>query len=222
VGFDPSSPSLLFVSNNGADTRGSRPIVNDWDDMFIIHLGQGVQFFGWPDYFHDPATRQPLPVTNTMFCPPSPPYGVFILEFAENFQQLSYRRGSSGGSNEPFTIHLFTGGLLLESLLKHYYPKAAGHQGTYTIGTVFHRADCRADFGLAQVPETSAETLREIYDAIQGSDSVETAFSTAAKLRNTTGHNLVWDNVFDTPEIYVALFDQVMNAVLYVVDAKGR
>ncbi len=60
LGFDPSNPSQLFVSNNGSDRRGSRPIVNDWDDMFIIHLGQGVQFFGWPDYFHDPATHQPF------------------------------------------------------------------------------------------------------------------------------------------------------------------
>lgn len=76
LGFDPSNPNLLFVSNNGADGRGSRPIVNDWDDMFIIHLGQGVQFFGWPDYFHDPVSRQPLAVTNKLFCPPSPPYGM--------------------------------------------------------------------------------------------------------------------------------------------------
>jgi glucose/arabinose dehydrogenase len=76
LGFDPFNPNLLFVSNNGADSRGSRPIANDSDDMFIIHLGQGVPFFGWPDYFHDPVTRQPLPVTNSMFCPPSPPYGM--------------------------------------------------------------------------------------------------------------------------------------------------
>ncbi len=80
IGFDPFDPRLLFVSNNGADTRqkiesgqlvvdGSRPIANDWDDMFVIHLGRGVQFFGWPDYFHDPFTREPLPVTTPMFCP---------------------------------------------------------------------------------------------------------------------------------------------------------
>jgi len=76
LGFDPFNPSLLFVSNNGADTRGSRPIANDWDDMFIVHTGRGTQFFGWPDYFHDPVSRLPLPVTNSLFCPPSPPYGM--------------------------------------------------------------------------------------------------------------------------------------------------
>jgi len=76
LGLDPFNPNLLFVSNNGSDARGSRPIANDWDDMFIIHLGVGVQFFGWPDYFHDPVTRQPRPVTDSFFCPPSPPYGM--------------------------------------------------------------------------------------------------------------------------------------------------
>jgi glucose/arabinose dehydrogenase len=90
IGFDPSNPNLLFVSNNGADVRlttiggqlvirGSRPIDNDFDDMFVVRIGQGVQFFGHPDYFHDPfsAGHPPLPVTNPMFCPkeasPLPP-----------------------------------------------------------------------------------------------------------------------------------------------------
>lgn len=69
LSFDPFNNDLLFVSNNGADARGSRPIANDWDDMFIVHPGQTPQFFGWPDYFHDPTTRQPRPVTDPFFCP---------------------------------------------------------------------------------------------------------------------------------------------------------
>jgi len=87
LGFDPFNPNLLFVSNNGADDRGSRPIENDWDDMFIIRIGQGVPFFGWPDYFHDPVTRQPRPVTDPFFCPPSPPYGVCPqFAFSDSFR----------------------------------------------------------------------------------------------------------------------------------------
>jgi hypothetical protein len=81
IGFDPFDPDLLFVSNNGADVRqkvvngkltidGSRPIDNDWDDMFVIDTRrERPPFFGHPDYFHDPVTRQPLPVTNPLFCP---------------------------------------------------------------------------------------------------------------------------------------------------------
>ena len=87
LAFDPFHPDLLFVSNNGTDARGSRPIANDLDDMFVIHLGQGVQFFGWPDYFHDPVTLQPRPVTDPFFCPPSPPYGVCPqFAFSDSFR----------------------------------------------------------------------------------------------------------------------------------------
>jgi glucose/arabinose dehydrogenase len=87
LAFDPFNPDLLFVSNNGTDARGSRPVANDWDDMFIIRLGQGVQFFGWPDYFHDPMTRQPRPVTDPFFCPPSPPYGICPqFAFSDSFR----------------------------------------------------------------------------------------------------------------------------------------
>jgi hypothetical protein len=80
IGFDPFNPNLLFVSNNGADVRkttiggqlvirGSRPIDNDFDDLFVVKIGQGVQFFGHPDYFHD-LSGAPHPVTDSMFCPP--------------------------------------------------------------------------------------------------------------------------------------------------------
>jgi len=90
LGFDPFNEDLLFVSNNGADGRGSRPIANDWDDMFIVHPGQTPQFFGWPDYFHDPTTREPRPVTDSFFCPPGdtstsvPPCPQFA--FSEDFR----------------------------------------------------------------------------------------------------------------------------------------
>jgi len=87
LAFDPFNPSMLFVSNNGSDSRGSRPIANDWDDMFVVNLGQGVQFFGWPDYFHDPVTHQPLPVNNPFFCPPNPPYGMCPqFAFSDSFR----------------------------------------------------------------------------------------------------------------------------------------
>jgi hypothetical protein len=136
IGFDPFNPELLFVTNNGADVRqtclgspnggpppapgcaagttlvvrGSRPIDNDWDDLFVVNIGgdqndqgnlngQGnreVPFFGHPDYFHDPVSRQPLPVTDPRFCPaklPLPNSPPFVLQrecaqfaFSDNFR----------------------------------------------------------------------------------------------------------------------------------------
>jgi hypothetical protein len=90
IGFDPSNKNQLYVSNNGADVRqttingvitirGSRPIDNDYDDIFVVQIvqnsqgkgtGKDVPFFGHPDYFHDLVTGKPLPVTDPQFCPP--------------------------------------------------------------------------------------------------------------------------------------------------------
>jgi hypothetical protein len=67
--------------------RGSKPIDNDYDDVFVFQIrgGQdqgkggvgGIPFFGHPDYFHDQSSGQPVPVTDPRFCPtetlPLPP-----------------------------------------------------------------------------------------------------------------------------------------------------
>lgn len=77
--IDPFQDGVLFATNNGADIRtaevggdlmavGSRPIANDFDDMFRVNVGGEAEFFGWPDYFHDPITLLPLPVTDPLFC----------------------------------------------------------------------------------------------------------------------------------------------------------
>jgi hypothetical protein len=94
IGFDPFNKNHLFVSNNGADVRqttingvitirGSRPIANDYDDVFLVQIeqnsqgkqnshgkgkGSDVPFFGHPDYFHDLVSGKPVPVTDPRFC----------------------------------------------------------------------------------------------------------------------------------------------------------
>ncbi len=147
---------------------------------------------------------------------------VFVLEFAERVRELDLRRGSAGGSNEPFTVHLFTGGLLFESLLKHYYPVNDAGSENRQLGNVFNTTAFQRDFNLGGPPPGSAATLREIHGAVAGANTIEVAFGTAAKLRNTTGHNLVWDDVFLDSGIYVELFHQIINAILFVVGVKGR
>jgi glucose/arabinose dehydrogenase len=83
IGFDPLQSDRLFVSNNGADYRKaevngaeqiveSRPVDNDWDDLFVVQLNKGDQFFGWPEFFHDPKTGSPLPATDPSFCVDEP------------------------------------------------------------------------------------------------------------------------------------------------------
>ena len=86
LAFDAQDPTRLFVSNNGSDirgqagdpndpldpstfvVRGSRPVAQEYDDLFVLTVGGDVEFFGWPDFFHDPATGQPLLASDPLFC----------------------------------------------------------------------------------------------------------------------------------------------------------
>lgn len=86
LAFAADDPTRLFVSNNGSDVRGragdpsdplnpdkfiiegNRPVANDWDEVFELRTGGEVEFFGWPEYFHDPATNQPVLASDPQFC----------------------------------------------------------------------------------------------------------------------------------------------------------
>ena len=66
-----------------------------------------------------------------------------------------------------------------------------------------------------------SNTLQEIYDPIGSRNTIGVVFSTATKLRNTTGHNLVWDDLFSDSQKYNDLFRQVANAIPYVITTKA-
>jgi glucose/arabinose dehydrogenase len=97
IGIDPFNPTQLFVTNNGADTRGietngqfqiveSRPIDEDFDDLFTLNISGNVEFFGWPEFFHDPDSGEVLPVTDPEFCEELPPGLCPRFVFAEHFR----------------------------------------------------------------------------------------------------------------------------------------
>ena len=86
LAFDRQDPTRLFISNNGSDIRGqagnpnmpfdpstfvvqgNRPVAQDYDEMFALTVGGEVEFFGWPEFFHDPETRQPRLASDPLFC----------------------------------------------------------------------------------------------------------------------------------------------------------
>ncbi len=95
ITVDPTTPGRLYVTNNGADLRAapidgtltvitSRPLSNDGDDLFVVEAGGDIEFFGWPDYFHDPVNGAPLPATDPLFCEPEAdllfPCPTFVLD----------------------------------------------------------------------------------------------------------------------------------------------
>ena len=124
---------------------------------------------------------------------------VFLFEFFDRYSELLLR-SSIGGSIQPFVIHLFKGGLIFESLLKHLYPTRDDGSPTRTLSNVFQTTPFQNDFNV-QI-NTSSNTLLDIVNNIQG-NSLLSAFNTTSKLRNTTGHNLVWDDVFLITRKYI-------------------
>lgn len=63
----------LYVSENGFDVRGSRPVFGASDNLWSVDVHGPVRWFGWPDFSGG------LPVTGPGFKPPRGPRPAFIL-----------------------------------------------------------------------------------------------------------------------------------------------
>jgi len=188
-----------------------RKLLNNQLDRFNCISGfPGITFDSFLEKFvvhlmEDPDTRT---ILSALY--------VFLLEVPERSTEL-YLKSTQGSSLGPIIKHLFSGGLIFESLLKHIYPTKDNGDPIKTLGNVFHTNTFRADFGLEI--QTSADSLQNILSSIND-DSLFTAFCTASKLRNTTGHNLIWDNIFQTPLNYEKLVNQILNALFYLIRKK--
>lgn len=66
-----SPDGTLYATENGFDIRGSRPIANDKEDIYIIEEGG---WYGWPDY------AMGLPVTDARFKPEQKSQPQFLLQ----------------------------------------------------------------------------------------------------------------------------------------------
>jgi hypothetical protein len=142
----------------------------------------------------------------------------FLLEFQGRCTELALR-SDEGGSIEPFIVHLFRGGLLFESLLKYFY-KQLDNKEWKTIASIFKDdLQFQKDFGKLPEGATTAEDLESIIKDVRD-NSLETAFKTTARLRNTAGHNLVWSGVFSDPVNYSLLVKQEINALFYIIQKK--
>jgi hypothetical protein len=141
---------------------------------------------------------------------------VFLLEHTERLVELRLK-STEGSSIGPIISHLFSGGLIFESLLKILYPNKDNGDPVRMLGDLFHTSTFQADFGKGF--KTSAISLKEVLDGIVD-NSLITAFSTTARVRNTTGHNLVWDNIFYTIPNYESIVNQIVNALLFIIERK--
>ena len=61
----------LYATENGFDVRGSRPIANDKEDLYVVKQGA---WYGWPDF------ASGIPVTDPQFKPDDGPAPQFLLK----------------------------------------------------------------------------------------------------------------------------------------------
>lgn len=136
----------------------------------------------------------------------------FILEF-EDIQAFILLRSKDGGSIEPVLTYLFKGGLIFESLLKELFPEKDGGTPIKTLGELRQNSSFTSTY--VSSISTSATTLGDIVTSI-GSQDLQTAFDTTAKIRNTAGHNLQWDDVFNDLRNFNNIYYQIINAYLFI------
>jgi glucose/arabinose dehydrogenase len=98
----------LFLTENGFDDRGSRPVWGTPDLLWKVHPGQ---WYGWPDYsggvpltdpaFHPPGKSQPKPLLLNPPHPPPPPVAKFpVHSSADGFDFA--RSSGFGHAGEAF------------------------------------------------------------------------------------------------------------------------
>ena len=78
MAFSPIDRIKLLVTVNGADERGSRPIANDTEKVYLIDISNPAKlgkFYGWPDFFGNAQ-----PITDPKFQSPK----------GNNSQQLEF------------------------------------------------------------------------------------------------------------------------------------
>lgn len=185
-------------------------IINEFSRFSCIPGYAAIEISGFQSKFIQPILRQPQArsILTAFYS--------FIGEYYDRLQMLKLR-GQTPGSIEPFLVHLFKGGLIVESILKQLYVL---RHPTDSLGKIFSYPEFMADFAITGSLSTTSTDIRTIiYDAKRG-ETARIAFETIGKVRNTSGHNLAWPDPFDDPTNYELLYRQTLNSILFVISKK--
>jgi hypothetical protein len=134
-------------------------------------------------------------------------------------------RSQNLSSIEPFLSNLLKGGLIFETLLKSAADRrnwiitdgrSTGNPPT-TLGNFGHCSDFLTLFSISPNDfSTSAPDLSSIV-ASATDDQIGTSFSVTSKLRNTAGHDLRRDDIFQNPDDFKLLTEKQVNAICFVI-----
>ncbi len=138
----------------------------------------------------------------------------YLLDYHEKSKNLRLA-GGSVDSMEPILVNLFKGALIFETLLKYYYELNNQGNRIMTLRGFSSNSRFMSDFPGVNLRNTTT-TMQDVVDDATDK-SVNTTMETTARIRNTTGHQLIWDNVFTEPDNYRKLYEQELFAILNVI-----
>ncbi|QQG47870.1 MAG: hypothetical protein HY044_02170 [Candidatus Woesebacteria bacterium] len=140
----------------------------------------------------------------------------YILEFQSRRTQLKIR-SSEEGSIEPFLTHLFKGCVILESLLKLKAPGDTAQ--TLDPAIRAHNATLGIDLDTFPRKTSFEQVINNMVNLkAQNADYKNVCFATAYGMRNTTGHQLAWPDVFRTaPETYEQAYESILGAIFWSI-----
>ncbi|GMU23744.1 MAG: hypothetical protein AMXMBFR13_38220 [Phycisphaerae bacterium] len=110
-----SPDGTLYAAENGFDVRGSRPVANDKEDIYVIRQDG---WYGWPDY------AMGLPVTDSQFKPEDKPQPQFLMAEHPEVEQpwLTFPKHSAIAKLEFSNSEVFGQGQMLVAFFGHMSP----------------------------------------------------------------------------------------------------
>lgn len=162
-----SPDGTLYATENGCDVRGSRPIANDEEDIYIIREGA---WYGWPDY------AMGLPVTDPRFKPKGKPQPQFVMAEHPSVEQpwLNFPKHSAIAKLEFSSSQSFGEGQMFVAFFGHMSPMTGeapeehgGHRvvridpAAKTVETFFSKKEGHGGHGQDQQHEQASPPQRD-------------------------------------------------------------
>lgn len=139
----------------------------------------------------------------------------FIFQRDDILEMIRFR-SKYGGTIEPIIINLFKGALIFETLIKKCYNGNRCINQSNTLGCILRENSTQGHYGYI-FQQCSAIQLEDIFDYIdRNSYGIDTAFHVTCKIRNTTAHNLLWNDIFNEGN-FNKLYQNIINAIFYVI-----
>jgi hypothetical protein len=143
-----------------------------------------------------------------------------MLEGRNRIAQIE-RRSTHGGTLEPFLTHLFKGGLVFESIMKASYGTPGG---TATLGDYLGQSKARSDLGISTTTPLypGRRTFVDVVNLLptwRSEAFAEKVIAIAYGVRNTSGHDLGWQDVLTGP-VYGELYESLLDAIFWVIERK--